>query len=252
MAKYRKKPVTVEAEQWWGRDSSLSKEGIVNPYETIEPNRTCEMCGRHITVHGWVDTLEGGHIVCPGDWIITGVKGERYSCKPDVFERTYEKLDSGHFTEQMNEKGGGKQMLTIRRAEFVYEGARLHAVTLGCPVVPAPWSEREADFRAQFIELIDDLCSGKREFQDFEEAHDSWMAKYFEMGWVYGPDYAPGQRIHPDLVPYAELDPKEKVKDEVFVRLVELARDCIWDGYSTASLRRQLANYARSNGESAV
>jgi hypothetical protein len=40
--------------------------------------------------HGWIDTLEGGHIVCPGDWIITGVKGERYPCKPDVFAMTYE------------------------------------------------------------------------------------------------------------------------------------------------------------------
>jgi hypothetical protein len=40
--------------------------------------------------HGWIDTLEGGHIVCPGDWIITGVVGELYPCKPDIFEATYE------------------------------------------------------------------------------------------------------------------------------------------------------------------
>jgi hypothetical protein len=39
---------------------------------------------------GWVQTLEGGHIVTPGDWIITGVKGEHYPCKPDIFEMTYE------------------------------------------------------------------------------------------------------------------------------------------------------------------
>ena len=38
--------------------------------------------------HGWIDTLEGGHIVCPADWIITGVKGEHYPCKPDIFEAT--------------------------------------------------------------------------------------------------------------------------------------------------------------------
>jgi len=41
-----------------------------------------------------VDTLEGGHIVCPGDWIITGVKGEKYPCKPDIFELTYHKVDA--------------------------------------------------------------------------------------------------------------------------------------------------------------
>lgn len=39
---------------------------------------------------GYVKTLEGGHIVTPGDWIITGVKGEHYPCKPDIFEATYE------------------------------------------------------------------------------------------------------------------------------------------------------------------
>jgi hypothetical protein len=43
-------------------------------------------------VHGWVDTLEGGHIVCPGDYIITGVKGEHYPCKPDIFAMTYEEV----------------------------------------------------------------------------------------------------------------------------------------------------------------
>jgi len=42
--------------------------------------------------HGWIDTLEDGHNVCPGDWIITGVKGEYYPCKPDIFEETYEKV----------------------------------------------------------------------------------------------------------------------------------------------------------------
>jgi hypothetical protein len=40
--------------------------------------------------HGWIDTLEGSHIVCPGDWIITGVQGEHYPCKPDIFEATYD------------------------------------------------------------------------------------------------------------------------------------------------------------------
>ena len=41
-------------------------------------------------VHGWIDTKEGGHIVCPGDWIITGVAGENYPCKPDIFAATYD------------------------------------------------------------------------------------------------------------------------------------------------------------------
>lgn len=50
----------------------------------------CRHCDKTMHVHGWIDTLEGGHIVCPGDWIITGVQGELYPCKPDIFEATYE------------------------------------------------------------------------------------------------------------------------------------------------------------------
>ena len=39
---------------------------------------------------GYIKTLEGGHMVAPGDWIIKGVNGEFYPCKPDIFEATYE------------------------------------------------------------------------------------------------------------------------------------------------------------------
>ena len=41
----------------------------------------------------YIATLEGDHLVTPGDWIITGVKGEHYPCKPDIFEATYEKVE---------------------------------------------------------------------------------------------------------------------------------------------------------------
>lgn len=40
-----------------------------------------------------IHTLEGDMIASPGDWIITGVNGEKYPCKPDIFEKTYEKID---------------------------------------------------------------------------------------------------------------------------------------------------------------
>lgn len=53
----------------------------------------CKHCGVIMHDHGWIDTLEGGHIVCPGDWVITGVKDERYPCKPDIFTATYETVD---------------------------------------------------------------------------------------------------------------------------------------------------------------
>ena len=40
-----------------------------------------------------IDTLEGTHHASVGDWIITGVKGEKYPCKPDIFEMTYELVE---------------------------------------------------------------------------------------------------------------------------------------------------------------
>ena len=76
--KFRKKPVVIEATQWF-------KMGD-HPAVTIDRNQKFE----GLAPHGWIYTLEGGHVVTPGDWIITGVKGEHYPCKPDIFELTYE------------------------------------------------------------------------------------------------------------------------------------------------------------------
>ncbi|WP_436296239.1 Gp49 family protein [Variovorax sp. LjRoot175] len=56
----------------------------------VSGESACKHCGVRMHEHGWIDTLEGGHIVCPGDFIITGVKGELYPCKPDIFAATYD------------------------------------------------------------------------------------------------------------------------------------------------------------------
>lgn len=108
--KYRKKPVIIEATQWH-KNGDHPMDDVMRPFEDTgkipsEPREgavvryyrhpghpemiNCQNCGNTLHVHGWIDTLEGGHIVCPGDWIITGVKGEHYSCKPDIFAATYE------------------------------------------------------------------------------------------------------------------------------------------------------------------
>lgn len=88
MAKFRKKPVVVEASKW----SRLCHHDAVSPLRVINKELAleCEHCHRSKGSHGWIETLEGGHIVCPGDWIITGVAGENYPCKPDIFDATYE------------------------------------------------------------------------------------------------------------------------------------------------------------------
>lgn len=95
LQEFRKKPVTVQAAQWNGdypEDGTIGEGKVVryyrNPY--VRGTDHCSECGREFRVHGWIDTLEGGHIVCPCDWVITGVKGEHYQCKPDIFIATYE------------------------------------------------------------------------------------------------------------------------------------------------------------------
>ncbi len=85
MPKYRKKPIVIEAIQYHDsmrREDSLP-EGVVIVYWGDGPLGD----GDFPTIH----TLEGDHIVMDGDWIITGVAGERYPCKPDIFAATYDK-----------------------------------------------------------------------------------------------------------------------------------------------------------------
>ena len=83
MAKYRKKPVVIEAIQWTGD----------NLNEIIKfmkfSNRTRTVYRDKIIIY----TLEGAMTASIGDYIIKGVSGEFYPCKPDIFEKTYEKVE---------------------------------------------------------------------------------------------------------------------------------------------------------------
>lgn len=119
MTQYRKKPVVIEATQWFlngdhpqdyvgdtqgfehgelrtftgDERKAAGWEGSIVRYfrrPDVNGEQKCQKCANTMDVHGWIDTLEGGHIVCPGDWIITGVKGEHYPCKPDIFAATYD------------------------------------------------------------------------------------------------------------------------------------------------------------------
>lgn len=113
--------------------------------------------------------------------------------------------------------------LTERRAEFIYNAARLAAIAAQAPVVPVLWAEREKDFRSQFLHVIERQCGPQRSFSP-EELHKSWMEAYFAMGWVYGESYDLEKHTHPDLVPYAQLGQLERDKDEVFIALCDIAR----------------------------
>lgn len=81
--KFRKKPVVIDAVQFTGKNAFevWSFMGRVDLLDNPD---------LHSTDHPVIQTLEGTLTASPGDWIIRGVKGEFYPCKPDIFEATYE------------------------------------------------------------------------------------------------------------------------------------------------------------------
>ena len=99
MAKYRKKPVVIEAE--------LYKEGLEDGFDCFAYRSwkitKCEFscgngkdyrdeCKKENRARPYINTLEGKHYITPTDYIITGVKGERYPCDKDIFEMIYEEV----------------------------------------------------------------------------------------------------------------------------------------------------------------
>ena len=122
--------------------------------------------------------------------------------------------------------------LTERRAEFVYDAARLAAVAAGAPIIPEPWADREEAFRAQFLEVIERQC-GEHRSGSPEELHGSWVQAYIAMGWAWGPERNPETKTHPDMVPYDQLGSLERDKDAVFVALCEIARQWIYEPVET-------------------
>lgn len=82
--KYRKKPVIVEAFQV--TQELLDQKGWSEEYIVDESNRKIKYRLDHVII----ETLEGEMIADIGDYIIIGIKGEAYPCKPDIFKLTYE------------------------------------------------------------------------------------------------------------------------------------------------------------------
>lgn len=89
MPKFRKKPVVIEAFQW---NPDRTPNWIAVPPEAVWFMEALVERVVRTNADGscTIKTLEGNHRADPGDWIIQGVKGELYPCKPDIFEATYE------------------------------------------------------------------------------------------------------------------------------------------------------------------
>ena len=86
MGFYRKKPVTIEARQFTGGNADALLDWINEHAE----DRTAYSVNEKGHIVLMIETLEGTHRAQPRDWIILGVAGEFYSCKPGIFKETYE------------------------------------------------------------------------------------------------------------------------------------------------------------------
>ncbi len=87
--KFRKKPVVIEAIQFTGQSSiNVMTNTWKKPFLNVADFDDSEEMENF-----FIQTLEGNHCACLYDWIIKGVNGEFYPCKPDIFEKTYEKVD---------------------------------------------------------------------------------------------------------------------------------------------------------------
>lgn len=86
--KYRKRPIVVDAWQWLGE----TNEEAVEFRDSIGIDSLMMGFGRRHDdgLSLFIQTREGEMVAGPGDWIIKGVNGEFYPCKPDIFAKTYE------------------------------------------------------------------------------------------------------------------------------------------------------------------
>lgn len=197
MSKYRKKPLVIEATQWFKNgdhpaDYTLDHQGLetVNGAQDLRTftaaerkengwegdvvryfrrpdvpgGQPCKHCASTMHHHGWIDTLEGGHIVCPGDFVITGVAGERYPCKPDIFAATYEAVAmTGPTTPQ--------SALTASALDDLERLAK--QAKAGCIALASAYEDGGRDFIVGDLSTILALVAAAREARLWREYYNS-------------------------------------------------------------------------------
>lgn len=121
MAKFRKKPVVIEAQQWF---PDKPVEGVcllseMSSSPMIKQGDIAKLTSEVLNQMGYIETLEGGHLVSPGDWIVTEVKNEKYPVKTEIFKATYDAV-FGEGVEQA--LSVGRAVETLRKALCVDQG----------------------------------------------------------------------------------------------------------------------------------
>lgn len=92
---YRKKPVEVEALKWNGHNTSEIKEFCGDAAKFFYYDDAWKVGAGPVVADLTIKTLEGDHHASVNDYIIKGVHGEFYPCKPDIFKKTYEEVTDG-------------------------------------------------------------------------------------------------------------------------------------------------------------
>jgi gamma-glutamylcysteine synthetase len=111
MSKFVKKPIVIDAEIFqWGIEDGIIRYNEYIPKNALDYPEEMRLSdsgyvkkyGSELSLKGfdegenwvpYIETLEGKMRISEGDYIITGIKGERYPCKPDIFEATYEAVE---------------------------------------------------------------------------------------------------------------------------------------------------------------
>ena len=134
MGFYQKKPVVIEAIQWTGRNQREMFDYLTNYKLTNEfiSNYGDNFYIDHSKVEGGlvIKTLEGEHIASIGDYIIKGVQGEFYPCKPDIFVSTYEPAEELEYTDLVRISGTNNYVCS--HCHKTYEGMPRSMTCISC------------------------------------------------------------------------------------------------------------------------
>lgn len=149
--KYRKKPVVIDAIQWTGLNPDEIKEFVGKNCNIEYYDAAYEAGVMGIIATLTIHTLEGDMRADKGDYIIKGVKGEFYPCKPDVFEQTYEKAESVAvaFGESLTDRGMTTEELT---EAFKY-------IVMKCDMIINNEKYKADDWTQANVEDIAELCN---------------------------------------------------------------------------------------------
>ncbi len=139
--KFRKKPVVIEAIQFTGRN--WEEVGLF----VGKVASHAEQYGKDVLL---IHTLEGDHRADVGDWIIKGIKGEFYPCKPDIFERTYESADASLDDEKLREEIDAI-LIAYWKDELNEELATDRILSLLNPVIQAKIEQAKQEARKEIF-----------------------------------------------------------------------------------------------------